>query len=88
MSVARQRMVVVLTPRDRLVLTFEETYPKPGGTKDERIRQTFGFSAVRYYEQLYALVAGQDAEEEFPQLVHRLRRLAVERADRRGERAA
>lgn len=36
----------MLTPRDRLDLTFEDTYPKPAGTKEERIRQTFGFFAV------------------------------------------
>jgi hypothetical protein len=86
--VVRQRIESVLTPRDRLLLTFEDTYPKPGGTKDERIRQTFGFSAVRYYQQLNALAGRQDAEEEFPLLVHRLRRLSVERARRRSKRAA
>ena len=88
MSVASERVIVVLTPRDRLILTFEDTYPKPGGTKDEKIRQTFGFSAVRFYQQLHALAARQDAEEEFPQLVHRIRRLTVSRAGRRGKRAA
>ena len=88
MSVVSQRIEVVLTPRDRLLLTFEELHPKPGGTKDEEIRQAFGFSAVRYYQQLHALLPTMDAEAEFPQLVHRLRRLALEREERRRDRAA
>lgn len=78
----------MLTPRERLILKFEDAHPASGGSKDERIRTAFGFSAVRYYQQLYALAARQDAEEAFPQLVHRLRRLAVERSARRRARAA
>lgn len=81
-------VVVVLTPRERLILTFEEQYPKAGGMKDQRIRETFGFSAVRFYQQLYALAGRQDAEEEFPQLVHRLRRLMAKRSDARSRRVA
>lgn len=78
----------MLTPRERLILTFEEMHPTPGGTKDETIRETFGFSAVRYYQQLQALMSRQDAEEEFAQLVHRMRRLSLSRSARRADRAA
>lgn len=79
----------MLTPRERLILTFEETTPGVGGSKEERIRQTFGFSATRYHQLLLSLLDRQDAEAEFPQLVHRLRRLTLARqAERRGRPAA
>lgn len=78
----------MLTPRERLILEFETIHPKAGGTKDDQIRRTFGFSAVRYYQQLHALTWRQDAEEEYPQLIHRLRRLMQQRAEKRRDRAA
>ncbi|UAJ78294.1 DUF3263 domain-containing protein [Leifsonia sp. ZF2019] len=72
----------MLTPREHLILDFEDTHPD-NPAKEEQIRHTFGFSATRYYSQLHHLIRGQDAEAEHPMLVHRLRRLAVERAGKR-----
>lgn len=77
----------MLTPRDRLILTFEETHPH-GGTKEEAIRQTFGFSPARYYQIVDRLTGQQDAEAEFPMLVHQLRRQAIDKAAARRARAA
>ncbi|MDN4598440.1 DUF3263 domain-containing protein [Leifsonia virtsii] len=81
-------MGVVLSSRERLILIFEEANPAAGGHKEERIRQTFGFSATRYQQLLLGMLDRQDAEEEFPQLVHRLRRLTLERQALRRGRAA
>lgn len=72
----------MLSPRERLILYFEDAHPQTP-FKEEQIRSAFGFSAVRYYSQLHHLIGRQDAEEEFPMLVHRLRRMLVERADKR-----
>ncbi|UAJ79925.1 DUF3263 domain-containing protein [Leifsonia sp. ZF2019] len=72
----------MLTPRERLLLDFEDTHPD-NPAKEEQIRHTFGLSATRYYSQLHHLIGRQGAEAEHPMLVHRLRRLAVKRADKR-----
>lgn len=77
----------MLTPRERLVLTFEDMHPA-GGTKEEAIRQTFGFSPTRYYQIVERLTGQQDAEAEFPMLVHQLRRQALDKAAARRARAA
>lgn len=87
LSVAHVRIVRMLTPRERLLLYFEDAHPDTP-VKEEQIRSTFGFSAVRYYSQLHQLIGRQDAEAEFPMLVHRLRRLVLERADARARRTA
>lgn len=77
----------MLTPRERLLLYFEDAHPDTP-MKEEQIRSTFGFSAVRYYSQLHQLIGRQDAEAEFPMLVHRLRRMAFERVDKRARQSA
>lgn len=88
MSEVGQRIAVVLSARERLILIFEEATSASGGHKEEMIRQTFGFSATRYQQLLLGMLDRQDAEEEFPQLVHRLRRLTLDRPARRRGRAA
>ena len=55
------------------------------GRKQNDIRETFGFSAPRYYQLLHELAAARDAVEAFPQLTKRMleRRDAHEQAARR-----
>ncbi len=49
-------------------------WPLPG-SKDEAIRERFGVSPVRYYQQLNAIIETSDALAIDAQTVNRLRRI-------------
>ncbi|MEU8251877.1 DUF3263 domain-containing protein [Nonomuraea sp. NPDC048916] len=74
-----------LTQRDLELLAFERQWWRYAGAKEQAIRETFGFSATRYYQLLGELIDKPEALEQDPMLVKRLRRL---RATRQRDRAA
>jgi hypothetical protein len=74
-----------LSQRDLELLAFERRSWRSAGAKEQAIKETFGFSATRYYQALGELIDRPEALEHDPTLVKRLRRL---RAARRRERAA
>ncbi|NUR88755.1 MAG: DUF3263 domain-containing protein [Nonomuraea sp.] len=74
-----------LSDRDLELLAFERHFWRYAGAKEQAIKETFGFSATRYYQLLGELIDRPEALEEDPMLVKRLRRL---RAARQRDRAA
>ncbi|MEW9553808.1 DUF3263 domain-containing protein [Nonomuraea sp. NPDC050783] len=74
-----------LTERDIELLAFERQWWRYAGAKEQAIKETFGFSATRYYQVLGELIDRPEALEHDPMLVKRLRRL---RATRQRDRAA
>ncbi|GAA0946341.1 DUF3263 domain-containing protein [Nonomuraea longicatena] len=74
-----------LTSRELELLAFERQWWRHAGAKEQAIKETFGFSATRYYQLLGELIERPEALEQDPMLVKRLRRL---RATRRRDRAA
>ncbi|MEU4549718.1 DUF3263 domain-containing protein [Nonomuraea dietziae] len=74
-----------LSERELQLLAFERQWWRHAGAKEHAIRDTFGFSATRYYQLLGDLIDRPEAMEHDPMLVKRLRRL---RASRQKERAA
>jgi hypothetical protein len=75
-----------LTDRDREMLAFERTWWQYAGRKEAEIREKFGVSATRYYQQLNALIDNPAALAHDPMAVKRLRRLRD--AKRRGRHRA
>ncbi|MFG1948920.1 DUF3263 domain-containing protein [Nonomuraea sp. NPDC048826] len=74
-----------LTDRELELLAFERHWWRYAGAKEQAIKETFGFSATRYYQLLAELIDRPEALAHDPMLVKRLRRL---RAGRRRERSA
>ncbi|GAA1772964.1 DUF3263 domain-containing protein [Nonomuraea sp. LP-02] len=74
-----------LTERDIELLAFERQWWRYAGAKEQAIKETFGFSATRYYQMLGELIDRPEALEHDPMLVKRLRRV---RAERQRDRAA
>ncbi|GAA4897735.1 DUF3263 domain-containing protein [Streptomonospora salina] len=74
-----------LAEREQRILAFERQWWKLEGSKEQAIREEFGFSATRYYQLLNGLVDRPEALAFDPMTVKRLRRL---RADRRRQRTA
>ncbi|GAA1080194.1 DUF3263 domain-containing protein [Nocardiopsis metallicus] len=74
-----------LAEREQRILAFERQWWKFEGSKEQAIRDEFGFSATRYYQLLNGLVERPEALAFDPMTVKRLRRL---RADRRRQRNA
>ncbi|WP_017538661.1 DUF3263 domain-containing protein [Nocardiopsis halophila] len=74
-----------LAERDRRILAFESQWWKLEGSKEQAIRDEFGFSPTRYYQLLNGLVDRPEALAFDPMTVKRVRRL---RADRRRQRTA
>jgi hypothetical protein len=77
----------MLTPDELDVLRFAETHPWRYPHKQDDVRLELGMHIVRYQLALIALSRRQDAEEQFPQLVHRVRRMVAMNTDRRIGRA-
>jgi hypothetical protein len=75
--------MTVLTDRDRQVLAFERLRWNHTGAKDEAIRDAFGVTPWRYYQELRSLLDRPEALQHDPQLVNRLRRLRDERRRQR-----
>ncbi|MEV4020587.1 DUF3263 domain-containing protein [Nonomuraea angiospora] len=74
-----------LSERDLELLAFERQWWRYAGAKEQAIKESFGFSATRYYQLLGELIDRPEALEHDPMLVKRLRRL---RSTRQRDRAA
>lgn len=74
-----------LGERDQRILAFERQWWKFEGSKEQAIREEFGFSPTRYYQLLNGLVDRPEALAFDPLTVKRIRRL---RANRRRQRTA
>lgn len=75
-----------LTNEEQAVLDFEAqqwTYP---GAKEQAIRETFDWSATRYFQVLNALLDRPESLAYAPLLVKRLQRLRSARAGQRSAR--
>ena len=69
----------MLTVRQYMILNFEHYWWKYAGAKEAAIRDLFGVSATRYYQELNVLIDHPAALEHDPLLVHRLQRLRRQR---------
>jgi hypothetical protein len=74
-----------LSSREREMLAFERQWWRYAGAKEQAIREQFGSSATRYYQDLNNLIDRPEALAADPMLVKRLRRL---RSGRQRARAA
>jgi hypothetical protein len=84
-SAAQEPSRQPLSERDLELLAFERHWWRYAGAKEHAIKETFGFSATRYYQLLGELLDRPEALEQDPMLVKRLRRL---RSTRQRDRAA
>ena len=75
----------LLSDQQRAVLDFEKSWWSLPGSKEAEIREQFGISSTRYYQELNALLDDEAALAYDPLLVKRLRRV---RSARRSERTA
>lgn len=73
-----------LADTERQVLDFERAWWKHPGAKDAAIRERFGWSPVRHYQVLHALLDRPEALAADPMTVRRLARV---REAKRGQRA-
>ena len=78
----------MLTDTETTVLDFERGWFKYQGAKETAIRDTFGWSATRYYAVLNALIDRPEAMAADPLTVKRLRRLREARGRQRAARRA
>lgn len=74
-----------MTARDHMCLTLAAQHFRFPGARATAIREQVGMSEVRHAQVVLSLLDRPDVEAEYPQLVHRLRRL---RDARRSERHA
>lgn len=65
----------MLTDDDQALLDYEDRHWKYAGAKEAQIRETFGFSATRYYQLLNHLIDTPEALAYKPLLVKRLQRM-------------
>lgn len=72
-----------LSDRDQQLLDFEGEWWKYPGAKEETIREKFGMSSTRYYQQLNRLLDSREALAYSPMLVKRLRRMRSVRTNTR-----
>ncbi len=75
-----------LTARDEAILTFERSWWRYAGAKEQAVRDQFDMSATRYYQVLNALIDRQESLAFDPLLVKRLRRLRQTRQRARSAR--
>lgn len=76
-----------LTDREQQILTFERQWWKHAGAKETAIRDLFGCSGTRYYQELLTVIDKPAALAFDPMLVKRLQRLAdTRRATRTARR--
>ena len=68
-----------LSERGRAILDLEQTWWSLPGSKEEAIRERFGFSTTRYYQLLHALLEDPAALEHDPLTVKRVRRMREQR---------
>ncbi|MBO2529870.1 MAG: DUF3263 domain-containing protein [Thermobifida sp.] len=69
--------------RDQRILAFERQWWKLEGTKEQAIRDEFGFSPTRYYQLLNQIIDRPEALAFDPMTVKRLRRRRSERQRQR-----
>jgi Protein of unknown function (DUF3263). len=69
----------MLSSEDLSLLAFEKANTRNTPAKVERIRDTFGLSAARYYQRLHRIIDNPHALEAEPMLVRRLLRLRAVR---------
>lgn len=75
-----------LTDTEKAMLDLERSWWKYQGAKESKIRELFGISATRYYQQLNALIDRPEALAHDALLVRRLRRLRAQRQQQRSVR--
>lgn len=75
-----------LTDRHVAMLEFERAWWKYAGAKEQAVRDRFGVSSTRYYQELNALIDRPEALSADPLLVRRLRRLRAARQRQRSAR--
>jgi hypothetical protein len=63
-----------LTAQERAILDFEGSWWHVASPKDDQIRDRFGWSTPRYYQQLHGLIDRPEALRAYPVLVKRLLR--------------
>ncbi len=63
----------MLTVREQMILDFEYRLYKYIGAKEQDIRELFGVTATRYYQELNQLIDREDAYASQPLLVQRVR---------------
>lgn len=66
---------IPLDPRAREILALESQWFRYSGVKEQRVREQFGVSITRYYQELNAILDDPRALEFDPLNVNRLRRL-------------
>ena len=84
-ATVEDRIVDVLSPRDRRILALERQWFCNAGSKEAEISRQFGMTPTRYFQILNGLIDDPRAMRESPQVVARLRRLRLAR--RRTRRA-
>lgn len=75
-----------LTDRDRAILALEVSWPRHSGSKEEAIRTQLGMSPARYYQLLWRLIDTEQALQQDPLLVRRLRRIRDSKGQQRTAR--
>ncbi len=74
-----------MSPLQRMIIDFEQTYWHRLDSKENAIRETFDMTPVRYYQLLLELIDEPEALAAEPLLVNRLRRIANSRAAARSD---
>lgn len=75
-----------ISERDQAMLDLERQWFQFAGAKEQRIREMFGCSATRYYQDLNRLIDRDDVLAHDPLMVRRLRRLRAQRQRSRSAR--
>lgn len=75
-----------LSERDQAILTFEKSWWRYAGSKEQAVRELFELSATRYYQVLNTLLDSPAALAAEPMLVKRLRRMRTSRQQARSAR--
>jgi hypothetical protein len=88
MSAPASSVTSMLTDREDEMLQLEAAWWKYAGAKEAHVREHFGVSSTRYYQQLNALIDRPEALAAHPMTVRRLRRLRVARREQRERIAA
>lgn len=65
-----------LTSEARSLLEFESAHPRNDRRKEAAIRDTFGYSWVRYQQKMHALVTTQAAVAAYPMVCARVLRIS------------
>lgn len=67
--------VPALSDRDAAILSFEASWPRHSGAKEEAIRAQLGITPARFYQLLGRIIDTESALAHDPLLVGRLRRI-------------